>query len=266
MLLLYLGCSFVSADIIIKGSDTLGAKMVPQLVEAYKKLYPKSEFEITAEGSSTCFTALLEGTCDIGMASRLVKARELSFFQDKGLVLQEHVVAYDIIAVVVNEKNPIHQLTLKQVEQIFTGKITSWKELGAKGVINVYTRNTSSGTYKTFQKLAMRGKDYGKNTQKIGGSFHPIIAPDNQSIGYCGLAYAKTKGIRPLKINKVEPVAQNAQSYPLSRNLYFYTVGELRDDTKLFVEWVKKSSESHKIIESVGFAPLQIKDVEKIVR
>lgn len=259
LLLLCVVSPLAWADLTIKGSDTLGAKMVPQLAEAYQKLHPAIGFEIAAEGSSSCFKNLLAGSCDIGMASRPVLESELKEFKAGDLTLKKHVVAYDMIAVVVNDKNPVKTLTLKQVEQIFTGEITSWKGLGGEGEINVYTRNTSSGTYKTFQKLAMSGRNYGEDTQKVAGSFHPCdsIAPDSQSIGYCGLAYTKVKGIKPLKIDGVEPAVKRVHHYPLSRDLFFYTVGNMTPEIENFIGWVQGAKEAHAIIERVGFIPTQ---------
>lgn len=155
--------------IIIKGSDTLGAKMIPQLAEVYKAEGHHVSFEIAAEGSSSAFNTLIDQRCDIGMASRDIKPSELKRYQEKGLTITPHICAYDMIAVIVNAKNPIKSLTRKQVEQIFTGEITTWDRLGHRGPIRLYIRNTSSGTYKTFQKLAMNKRAYGKNAQKTGG-------------------------------------------------------------------------------------------------
>ncbi len=165
------GAAHAQTKLVIKGSDTLGAKMVPQLAEAYKAAGNNVNFEIAAEGSSQCFTALLDGTADFGMSSRAVKAKEKNQFATKGQELVEHVAGVDMIAVIVNEANGVKALTKEQVEGIFTGAITDWSEVGGKaGKINAYTRNTASGTYKTFQKLAMSKKDYGQNTQKSRSS------------------------------------------------------------------------------------------------
>ncbi len=156
------GSVFAQEKIVMKGSDTLGAKMVPQLKEDYLAEGSKVNFEIAAEGSSQAFTNLLAGTCNIGMSSRNVKDSEQDSFTAKGQTLIEHVAAWDMIAVVVNKGNGVRGLTLEQVGDIFTGKITDWGQVGGKpGKISAYTRNTASGTYKTFQGLAMNKEDYG---------------------------------------------------------------------------------------------------------
>lgn len=246
------------AKIVIEGSDTLGAKMIPQLAEAYNKLGHQVTFEIMAEGSSTCYRALVEDHCDIGMSSRMIKDRELLAFQKNQLQLATHVVAYDMLVVVVNDKNPITNLTKNQVKEIFTGKIRTWKDISAKsleGKIAVYTRNTSSGTYKNFQKIAMDKLDYCKNTQKVAGSDNPVASVINNplAIGYSGLAYAKATGIHAISINGIQPRPENVMNYPLSRPLFLYTTQRTSPKAMRFLNWVLTSPEATKIIEQVGF-------------
>ena len=105
----------------------------------------------------------------------------------------------------------------------------------------------------------MSGRSYGEDTQKVAGSFHPSesIAPDSQSIGYCGLAYTKAKGIKPLKIDGVEPTVKRVHDYPLSRDLFFYTIGNMTPEIEHFIGWVQSAKEAHAIIEQVGFIPTQ---------
>lgn len=242
--------------LVIKGSDTLGAKMVPQLAEAYKAAGNNVSFEIAAEGSSTCFTSLLNGTAEIGMSSRGIKAKEKNNFASAGKEALEHVAGVDMIAVIVNEANGVKKLTKEQVKGIFTGSVTDWSEVGGKaGTIKVYTRNTSSGTYKTFQKLAMDKKDYGKDSQKMAGNeqIAQEVAKDVNGIGYVGLAYANRDGVAPASVNGVLPKPENAKEYALSRNLYYYTVGQPTGEAGKFIKWATSSDDAAKIIQSVGF-------------
>ncbi|MGB2011698.1 MAG: phosphate ABC transporter substrate-binding protein [Akkermansiaceae bacterium] len=246
------------SKLVIKGSDTLGAKMVPQLAEAYKAAGNNVNFEIAAEGSSSCFTALLDGTADFGMSSRSVKSKEKDKFAAKGQELIEHVAGVDMIAVIVNEANGVKSLTREQVEGIFTGAITDWSEVGGKaGKINAYTRNTASGTYKTFQKLAMSKKDYGENTQKMAGNTQiaDAVAGDVNGIGYVGLAYVKADGIAPASVNGVLPTPDKASEYALSRNLYYYTVGQPTGEAAKFIGWATSSPAAGEVITKVGFIP-----------
>lgn len=250
--------AFAQTKIVIKGSDTLGAKMVPQLAEAYKAAGSSTDFEIAAEGSSTCFTNLLAGTCQLGMSSRGAKDSEKDNFTADGKDLVEHVAAWDMIAVVVNEANGVRDLTIGQIEGIFTGDIRDWSELGGQpGSISVYTRNTSSGTYKSFQEMAMNKRDYGSNTQKMAGNeqIAAEVSKNPNGIGYVGLAYAGKEGVKSLKVNGESAKPRNKADYPLSRKLYYYTVGQPDGEVKKFLEWATTSTAAADVVERVGFIP-----------
>ncbi|MEM1294936.1 MAG: phosphate ABC transporter substrate-binding protein [Verrucomicrobiota bacterium] len=238
--------------IVIKGSDTLGAKMVPQLAEAYKAAGNDATFEIAAEGSSTAFTSLKSGTAQIGMSSRDVKDTEKA--ELPGLV--EHIAGVDMIGVIVNKANGVGELTLDQVEGIFTGDIKNWSEVGGPDAeISVYTRNTSSGTYKTFQKLGMAGRDYGAETQKMAGNeqIAQEVGKNANGIGYVGLAYTGADGVKAVSVDGVEATSAMATSYPLARNLYYYTVGTPDGEAGKFLAWAKSADEAATIVEKVGF-------------
>src|SRR4051812_26421786 len=155
LVLIGISTSARADKLVIKGSDTLGAKLVPQLAEQFKSEHPGATFDIAAEGSTTGFAALIDGTAQIGMASRPAKPEELAAAKAKNVTLKETTVAYDGVAVIVNEANPVKNLTKRQVEQIFTGEFSDWSAAGgSSGPISIYTRNTSSGTYSEFKELA----------------------------------------------------------------------------------------------------------------
>ncbi len=256
--LLLIGATVLaSADsVVIKGSDTLGAKMVPQLAEAYKAAGNSATFEIAAEGSSTAFSALKAGTAQIGMSSRNVKDSEKAELPG----LKEHIAGIDMIGVIVNQSNPIEDLTLEQIEGIFTGDITNWSEVGgADAPISVYTRNTSSGTYKTFQELAMSERDYGSSTQKMAGNeqIAQEVGKNTNGIGYVGLAYTEADGVKPTSVNGVAATAANASKYKLARNLYYYTVGMPEGEAGKFLDWATSDPAAGKIVEKVGFISYQ---------
>src|SRR5215813_6704323 len=116
--------------LVIKGSDTLGAKLVPQLAEEFNAQHPDTTFNIAAEGSTTGISAIIDGTAQIGMASRPTKPEEVTAAKAKGVNFKETIVAYDGIAVIVNSANSVKNLTKKQVEQIFTGDVTDWSAVG----------------------------------------------------------------------------------------------------------------------------------------
>lgn len=247
------------STIRIRGSDTLGAKLVPQWAEGFKKQGGDISFDIAAEGSSTAFTNLAAGTAEIGMSSRKVKDDERTFAKTKGVFLKQIEVAHDMIAVVVNEGNPISNLTKKQIAGIFTGSIKDWSEVGgAPGPISVYTRNTSSGTYKDWQTLAMGGKDYSSDSQKLAGNEQIVqeVANNKNGIGYVGLAYAQGKGVKAVAADGKEPTPDNVKSYPYARATYFYVNGEPKGKVKEFIDYALSPAGS-KIAQVVGFIPVE---------
>src|SRR3979490_812161 len=175
--------------LIIKGSNTLGAKLVPQLAEEFKAQHPGTTFDIAAEGSTTGIAAIIDGTAQIGMARRPAKPEEIAAGAAKGVKLKPTTVAYDGIAVIVNAGNPLKGLTKKQVEQIFTGEIADWSAVGGTaGKISVYTRNTSSGTYSEFKELAMKKRDYAPSSQKLAGNeqIAAEVSKNPTGVGYVG--------------------------------------------------------------------------------
>lgn len=249
---------FGQVKLQIKGSDTLGAKMVPLLAETYKSIGNNVEFEIAAEGSSSAFKALLGGTAEIGMSSRSVKSTEVDQFTTKGQKLEEHIAAVDMIALVVNSANGVKALTKAQVEGIFTGSITDWSEVGGTpGTISIYTRNETSGTYKTFQKLAMNKRDYASSSQKQAGNAQIVaqVQKNPNGIGYVGLAYTAGDSISTVTVDGVEAKPEFAKTYPLSRNLYYYTIGTPTGDAQKFLEWAMTSDIAAAVVTKVGYIP-----------
>jgi len=246
-ILTFLSTAQAQIKLSIKGSDTLGVKMVPQLAEVYNTIGNSLDFEISAEGSSSAFSAILDGSAEIGMASRKVKPAEIEQFKD---------AAYDLIAVVVHEDNPVDNLSTEQVKKIFTGEITNWSEVGGDSAnINVYTRNETSGTYKTFQKLAMEKLDYGSRCQKQAGSsiIYETVTKNVNGIAYRGLAYANIGQTKPVSINGILPSLKTKKTYPYSRKLYYYTTGEPTAEAKKFIHWATTSEIAAKVITKTGF-------------
>jgi len=247
--------------LVIKGSDTLGAKLVPQLAEEFKAKNPGVSFEIAAEGSTTGITAIIDGTAEIGMASRRAKATEISLAKSKGVDMKPIVVAYDGIALVVNANSPITSLSKAQIEKIFTGQVTDWSAVGGSaGAISVYTRNTSSGTYAVFKELAMHKRDYAPSSQKMAGNEQIVaeVAKNPNGIGYVGLAYTSAPGIKVLTVDGGLPNKESvhAKKYPYARPTFYYTNGEPSGEAAKFLEFTL-SDEGQKIAEKVGFVPVR---------
>jgi phosphate transport system substrate-binding protein len=253
------GASLNAAEtIVIKGSDTLGAKMVPQIAEAFKAKMAKKgvevAFEIAAEGSSTGVASVIDGTAAIGMSSRDPKAKEIAKAKSKGVDMHTITVAKDGIALIVNEASPLEGLALEEIELIFSGDVTDWSGITAQtGTISAYTRNTSSGTYAVFQKMAMNSRDYGSDTQKMAGNeqIASEVASNPNGIGYVGLAYIGTPGVKVLPVDGAQPDAKN---YPLARPLYYLTNKSkpLSPIAQQFIDF-SLSPEGQEIVKRVHF-------------
>jgi phosphate transport system substrate-binding protein len=261
-LLLAPGVSTANADrLIIKGSDTLGAKLVPQLAEQFKAQHPGTTFDIAAEGSTTGIAAITDGTAQIGMSSRRAKPAEVSAAAGKGVNMKPTIVAYDGMAVIVNSASPIKSLTKKQVEQIFTGDVTDWSAVGGSGgKISIYTRNTSSGTYSDWKELAMKNRDNAPSSQKMAGNeqIAAEVGKNPNGIGYVGMAYTKASGIKVVPIDGTVPSQQSVlgKTYPYARPTFYYTNGEPSGLAKEFVDFTIGST-GQKIVTQVGFVPIK---------
>ena len=256
------GLADARADrLVIKGSDTLGAKLVPQLAEQFKADHPGTTFDIAAEGSTTGIAAIIDGTAEIGMASRRAKPSEVGAASAKGRTMKPTIVAYDGIAVIVNAGNPLNVLTKKQVEQIFAGDVTDWSAVGGSGgKISIYTRNTSSGTYSEFKELAMKKRDYAGSSQKMAGNeqIAAEVGKNANGIGYVGMAYTKAKGVKVVSIDGAAASIKSVQdhSYPYWRPTFYYTNGEPGGLAKQFLDFTL-SSAGQKIVAQVGFVPIK---------
>ena len=235
--------------------------MVPQLAEAYKAKMLKQNinvaFEIAAEGSSTGVASVIDATSEIGMSSRDPKDKEVAKAKARGVDMKAIAVAKDGIAIIVNESSSLDAISLEEIELIFSGDVTDWSAISAEaGEISAYTRNTSSGTYAVFQKLGMNSRDYGTETQKMAGNeqIAAEVAKNPNGIGYVGLAYINTPGVKVLLVDGTEPTASG---YPLARPLYYLIDNNnaLNSHANDFIGFTL-SPEGQEIIEQVHFLPV----------
>lgn len=259
MLIAYIGNG---ETIVIKGSDTLGAKLLPLLAESFRashsERYKQLSFEIAAEGSSTGIASIIEGATDIGMSSREVAPIEFLQAEANHRDIRQIPVARDCLAVVVHPSNPISNLTRKEIEHLFCGDIQNWAGLSLKsGATSVYVRSSASGTYSAFRELALSGRDYGQNSLSMAGNeqIAEEIANNHNAIGYVGLAYANRFGLKILSVDGLSP---NHSDYPLTRPLYFLIDHNHFDNpiARDFVNFVL-SEEGQEIVESVYFIPVE---------
>lgn len=250
--------------VTIKGSDTM-VLLGQRWAETYMKLNPEKRVQVTGGGSGTGIAALINGGTDICEASRPMKDKEKEMVRQRHQKdVSEMPVALDGVAVYVPEASPIQSLTMSQLKAIYTRTITNWREVGGKDQkIVAYSRENNSGTYVFFKEHVLNNADFGRDIQTLPGTAAVVnaVSKDPASLGYGGIAYAK--GIRAIAIKKDEssqgiiPSMETVDNgtYPLSRQLFFYTVGAPEGETKVFIDWVL-SSEGQKICEAVGFYPL----------
>lgn len=277
----------VSGTVNSIGSDTL-ANMVAMWAEEFKKQYPNVMIQIQAAGSATAPPALTEGTATIGPMSRLMKSEEIEAFEARhGYKPTAIPVAVDALAVFVHKDNPIKSLSLQDVDSIYSatracgGKdITQWSQLGVQGdlsgqTIQLFGRNSVSGTYGFFKEKALCKGDFKDNVNEQPGSASVVqsVSKTINSIGYSGIGY-KTSNVRPLSISKksgteaVEPTHENAinGSYPLSRFLYVYINKKPNEKlAPLEREFMKMilSKIGQSVVVKDGYVPLPLSVIEK---
>lgn len=253
----------------IKGSDTL-LPITQILAETYTKLYPSSNITITGGGTGVGISSIIDGTTDIAMASRKIKFTEKMKLKKENKDVKEAIVAYDALAVIVNPKNPVSRLTRSQLEAIFRGKITNWKDVGGKNQrIVVYSRESSSGTYEFFKENVLENKNYMNSllSMPATGAIIQSVKQTVGAIGYVGLAYV-TPQVKALMLsydNKpyYAPTLSNAidKKYPLVRPLYFYYATKNERSVLPFINFIN-SKEGQQIILKAGFIPDNINSNE----
>ncbi len=247
----------------IKGSDTV-LPLTQELAEFYMLLDPRATITVTGGGSGVGISALLDGTTDIAMSSRAIKFGEKMKMKQAHHELREFIVAYDALAVIVHPDNPVSRLTREQLEDIFRGKVTNWKEVGGEDArIVVYSRETSSGTYEFFKESVLRNKNYmsGVLSMPATGAIIQSVRQTRGAIGYVGLAYLNP-AVKPLAIsydggaNYVTPSVDNAlqKTYPIVRPLYYYYDRQKEQLIKPFIDFIDSDLGRGKTLE-VGFIP-----------
>jgi phosphate transport system substrate-binding protein len=260
---LFIAGPAVTGDYLtMKGSDTM-VHLGSSWAEKFMAQNPDIDVSITGGGSGTGIAALLNGTTDICMASRSIKAKEIKLADKKGIIPYEVTVARDGIAVVVNPENPIDKLTIEQIGKIYTGQITNWKQVGGPDEdIIVLSRESSSGTYVFFQEHVLKKEDYTPKARLMPATSAIIqsVQTDKWSIGYVGLGYAVEAGdkVKALAVSDggdyTEPSEATVKSgeYSISRPLHLYTDGEPTGKIKQFVDFCL-SSEGQEIVRETGY-------------
>jgi phosphate transport system substrate-binding protein len=253
-----------------KGSDTL-VNLALAWAEAYIQIQPEMRISVTGGGSGTGIAAMINGTVDIANASRAMKQVEIDAAQANGITPVQLVVARDAIAVVVNPENPVDELTLQQISDMYTGKITNWQQVGGQDrPVVLLSRESNSGTYVYFLENVIR---LGKVDNDLLFSPDTLLMPSSEgisteirqnpnTIGYDGLGYV-TPDQKVIAVGEdmggpyVLPsiATVNDGSYPISRPLYMYTAGEPSGAIKAYLDWVLGDGQA--LVPKLGFVPLE---------
>ncbi len=238
--------------------------LTQRLAEEYMKTHAGEVVQVNGGGSGTGIAALINGSADMAMASRPMKDQEKQqAAKARGSEPVEQAIALDALGVFVNAANPVRQLTLAQVRDVFQGKVKNWSEIGGGNApIILYGRESSSGTYDYFREHVLDKGDFAPAVQTLQGTAAIInaVGRDANGIGYGGIAYAKDA--RPLAIARegapaVAPSEQTVAdgSYPLSRKLFIYFPQGSPERVSKFAAW-SLSPEAQALVTQVGYFPL----------
>lgn len=244
----------------IDGSTTVGP-IGDAFAEAFKTLYPECSITISKTGSGDGAAAIVDGRCDIAMMSRFMKEAEFKKAVVNNVFPVAHAIAMDGVCVVVHQSNPVQALTCEQIRAIYTGKIKNWKEVGGvdKAIV-VISRDTSSGTYETFEGLVMNKEKMADSVEYVNSNpqAHARVKETEGAIAYVGLGFLD-RYVKAVKVDGVMPSRATIAKgvYPVSRPLFLFTNGypKLGSMAHAFVTF-HLSENGQEIIEAKGFVPL----------
>tara|TARA_B100001964_G_scaffold141266_4_gene155737 strand:- start:27807 stop:28661 length:855 start_codon:yes stop_codon:yes gene_type:complete len=257
LMVVFAGGVVATNSITVQGSDTL-LEMVAVEAGEYMKIHSQSSIQVTGGGSGTGIAALLNGTVDVANASRKIKKKERRKITKDGGKVFEVAIALDGITVYLNVKNSVSDLSMNQLRDIYLGKIDNWKEVGGSDAkIIRYSRENNSGTYVFFKKKVLNRKQYAPDCQNLPGTASVVhaVSKDKNGIGFGGISYGE--GIKFARINGVVPSAKtiSAGEYPISRNLYQYTINKPEGLSKKFIAF-ELSKIGQQLAEKAGYIPL----------
>lgn len=244
----------------IDGSTTVGP-IADAFMEYFKGVNPGLEITVKKTGSGDGAAALIDSRCDIATMSRFMKPGEFESAVGKGVMPVAHVVAMDGVCVIVHPSNPIKALTTKQVRDIYTGKIRNWKALGGPDMAIVpVTRDSSSGTFETFEKLVMNKQDMASHVETVNSNpqAHSRVSTTTGAVGYVGIGFLNAE-VKALKIDGVTPSRRTIVTgeYPIARPLFFFTNGypKLGSVVHKFCTF-HLTEEGQEYVEAKGFVPV----------
>lgn len=254
-----LGGAASAAGLTMKGSTTV-LPIAQAAIESYAQLYPNTEFSLTGEGSGNGIKALIDGTCDIANSSRFIKLEEAKLAFEKGAYPVPFGIAIDAIVPIIHPKNPVNNLTLQQLKDIYSGKITNWEDVGGPDKrIAVITRDTSSGTYEVWEEKVMKGERITPRAQVMAsnGAIVQAVSTNELAIGYIGIGYLNSS-VKGTKVENIEAKPETARTgeFPISRYLFMFTRGWPTGETMRFINFML-SDEGQRIVSETGFVSIR---------
>ena len=258
----FTGSAALAGDITMNGSTTI-LPFAQAAVEKFMSANPGINISLSGGGSGNGIKALADKTVNIANSSRFIKSEEVKTAVGNNVYPVPFAVALDCLMPMVHPSNPVNGLTTQQLKDIYSGKITNWKDVGGNDApIAVVGRDTSSGTYGTWQEMIMDAGEKTRVTPKAqtaasSGAMLSTVANNVNAIGYDGIGYINNT-VKPLTVNKVAGSAATAKdgSYPLSRCLYMFTDGWPSGDVLNFINYML-SDEGQSIVESTGFIKIR---------
>jgi len=238
----------------ITGSTTV-LPIAQKAAEVFMKKY-EVNVSVAGTGSGDGIKSIIDGTAHIGNASRDMKDKEVELAKSKGVNPARHTVALDCIVPVVHPSNPVSDLTIDRLKDIYTGKVKNWKEVGGEDKpIVVISRDSSSGTFEVWNEKVLHKEKVRPDAQMqaSNGAVAQAVAGNKFAIGYVGIGYLNPN-LRGVKVNGIEasPATAKNMSYPVARALYMFTQGEPTGMAKTFIDFMQ-GPEGQKIAEEEGF-------------
>ena len=254
----------IAKEVMVKGSDTM-LNLVQNLAEAFNNAHPDATVSVTGGGSGVGISAVVNKQTDIGDASRSIASKEISTARANGVNPVEYVIAIDGVCIITHASNTVEKLTLDQLGQLYSGKITNWNAVGGPNLkVSLYGRQPSSGTFVYVRDEAVKA-DYASSMRQMNGNSQIVeaVKADEGGIGYVGVGYAREAGIKVLSLSKngtdyyspFDEKAISSNTYPLARPLFQYTNGKAKGDAKDFIEF-EVGPDGQKVVSDQGFYPL----------
>ena len=257
MVMMFFTAPGSAESITVNGSTTV-LPIMQKAVEAYMKKYPDIGFSVSGTGSGNGIKAIIDGTTDIAMASRFIKDKEVKTAFEKGIYPVPFVVGIDALVPVVHPSNSVDNLSLEEMKQIYSGKITNWKKVGGPDKrIVVISRDTSSGTYETWSKIVLNKERVfpGALLQASNGAVVQAVSKNPNAIGYIGYGYLN-EDVKQISADGVLGGPDTLAKYPISRDLYIFTNGWPKGNVKGFIMWLQNPDKGQKYVDEAGYMRL----------